>query len=101
MSRHHPILNILLSKKKNLTFFDRIILLAAIAYPLSTIPQILTVYSGRTDGISIVSWLGYSGFALLFLIYGLHHKIPPMIVGNFLWLSVDTAVVIGVLAQRI
>ncbi len=100
MSREHPALLTHLNSKKKRSFFDKFILVAAALYPLSTIPQVIEVFQGDTQGISLTTWVGYVIFASLFLSYGLIHKVKPMIIGNSLWLAVDVLVVAGVLAHR-
>jgi uncharacterized protein with PQ loop repeat len=99
MSRQDPITHARLHKKKRLTLFDKIIILAAFLYPLSSLPQVVQVFQGETSGVSLFSWLSFMLFAALFLSYGLIHKIAPMIVANTLWLAVDGLVVVGVLVN--
>jgi uncharacterized protein with PQ loop repeat len=65
-------------------------------YPLSGIPQVFEVFQGHVDGVSVISWIAFMVFSSLFLVYGIFHKIVPMIITNFLWLIVDGIVVIGV-----
>lgn len=101
MSREHPALLWHLSRKKKISFFDKVILVAAALYPLSTIPQVIVVFSGNVGSISLLTWVGYMVFASMFLVYGLIHKVKPMIIGNSLWLTVDALVVIGVLWHRL
>lgn len=97
MSRHNHILHYHISKKKKLNYFDKFVVLASFVYPLSGVPQIIKVFEGHTDGVSIISWMGFMLFALIFLFYGLVHKIKPMIITNGLWLIADGMVVAGVL----
>lgn len=73
--------------------------MAAFLYPLSGIPQVIEVYNGQVDGVSLLSWLSFIAFSALFLSYGLIHKITPMIITNTLWLGVDGLVVIGMIAH--
>lgn len=99
MSRQNPIMHTHLAKKKRLTLFDKIIILAAFLYPLSSLPQVVEVFNGHTEGVSILSWVSFMGFAALFLAYGLIHKITPMIITNILWLAVDGLVIVGLLVS--
>lgn len=99
MSRQNHIVHAHLAKKKKLTLFDRIIILAAFLYPLSGLPQVIEVFNGQTEGVSLWSWLGFMCFSALFLAYGLIHKIAPMIITSILWLAVDSLVIIGLLAS--
>lgn len=97
MSRQHHALHAHVNKKKRLTLFDKIIIVAAFLYPLSGLPQVIEVYNGEVDGVSLLSWLSFIAFSALFLTYGLIHKITPMIITNILWIAVDGLVVLGVI----
>lgn len=98
MSRYH--LHIHLSKKKRKTLLDKIVMVAAYVYPLSGLPQLILVYKGEVSGVSIASWLGFACFSTLFLIYGIMHKIKPMIITNFAWLVLDLFIVFGTVTHR-
>jgi uncharacterized protein with PQ loop repeat len=98
MSRYH--LHVHLSKKKKRTILDKIVAVASYIYPLSGIPQLILVYKGEVDGVSVISWISFACFSALFLMYGVVHKIKPMIVLNFLWLSIDILIVLGALTHR-
>lgn len=100
MSRQHHILHIHLSKKKQKNLLDNIVAVAAFVYPMSGLPQVMLVFQGRTEGVSVGSWSMFVAFSLLFLIYGMIHRIKPMVVTNFLWILVDMFVVIGTLTHR-
>jgi uncharacterized protein with PQ loop repeat len=100
MSRQHYSLHFHLSKKKQKSLLDKIVLLASFLYPLTGIPQVLLVFEDGSEGVSLASWVGFACFSLLFFVYGCVHKIKPMIVTNALWLIVDWLVVFGVVAHR-
>ena len=90
-----------ISKKRRLSAFDKVAVVAAFAYPITGVPQIFSVLQGQTSGISLPSWFGFILFALFFLVYGAVHRIKPMIITNALWLLVDSLVVTGVIVQRL
>lgn len=75
-------------------------MVASLMYPLSGIPQLISVYHGEVEGVSILSWLAFSFFSFLFLLYGIYHKIKPMIIVNLLWFVIDVAIVIGILKHH-
>lgn len=97
MSRQNHLLHFHISKRKKLTYFDKLVAVAAFLYPLSGIPQVIEIFQGNIDGVSMLSWAGFIVFSILFLAYGVVHKITPMIVTNALWLVIDGLVVIGIL----
>ena len=68
-------------------------------YPLTGVPQIYEVFHGNISGVSIMAWLGFIIFSVLFLVYGIIHNIKPMVVTNALWVFVDSLVVVGVLVH--
>ena len=88
-------------KKPNLSLLDRAVLVASVIYPLSGIPQIVSVFSGKTEGVSITSWLLFMLCASLFLIYGIKHRVLPMVISNIIWVVVDYAVVFGILMNKV
>lgn len=101
MSRQNHLLHFHISKKRRISLFDKLIVVAAFVYPLSGLPQVMAVFSGDADGVSLSSWLGFICFSLLFLAYGMVHKIKPMIITNGLWIVVDGLVVVGIMAQHL
>ena len=70
---------------------------AAVIHPLSAVPQVYKIYSTHNvSGVSLWTWLGFMVLGLVFLTYGVAHKIKPFIVTQVLWFIVDLLVVIGV-----
>jgi len=100
MSRNNHIALHHISKKRQINFFDRTIVVAAFISPLFGIPQVAGVLSGNIAGVSLFSWIGFMFFALLFLMYGYIHRIKPIIISNALWLVIDGFVVAGVVSHR-
>lgn len=75
-------------------------MLASYAYPLTGIPQAVTVIEGNIEGVSVISWASFAIFGALFLSYGIKHKVKPMIIVNLLWLIIDIVIVVAVLHHR-
>ena len=74
---------------------------ASVLHPLSALPQIYTIYNDKAaGGVSLPTWLGFATLGLVFLAYGIAHKIKPFIIMQILWLIVDVLVVVGVLLYR-
>jgi uncharacterized protein with PQ loop repeat len=87
-----------LRRKKQLAAVDHLMSVAAVLHPLSALPQIIKIYSSQdVIGISLWTWLGFMLLGLIFLTYGIAHKIKPFILTQLLWFIVDFLVVIGVL----
>jgi len=100
MSRENYHLHQHIKKKKKLSAFDVIVVIASFMYPLSGIPQVIQIFQGTTDGVSLISWVGFLTFASIFLIYGLKHRVTPMIIANSIWIVVDSLVIIGYLLNN-
>lgn len=78
------------------TNFDRVVLVASVLYPFSAFPQVLAVFSGRTEGVAVLSWVIFLLCASLFLLYGVRRRVMPMIVSNSIWIVMDALVIIGI-----
>ena len=86
------------SHKGNNHLIDELIYIVAFIGPLMTIPQVTTIWLERkVEGISIITWSSYVVLAIFWISYGLIHKEKPIILANFLFLFVNTTIVIGVL----
>lgn len=78
------------------TNFDRLVLVVSVLYPLSALPQAIAVFSGKIEGVSVLSWIVFMMCATLFLVYGVRRRVPPMIVSNSIWIFMDALVVFGI-----
>lgn len=86
-----------LSKKAELSAIDRIVLAVSVVYPLSGVPQIVKIFTSHSaEGVSLMSWLLFTIFAAIFLVYGIAHRLKPVIITNALWLMIDILVVVGI-----
>jgi len=97
MPRPNHIIHEHIARKWRKSFFDDIITAAAIIYPMTGLPQVIEVFSGNTVGVSLLSWIGFTLFSALFLVYGIMNKLRPIIITDSLWLVVNSLVVIGIL----
>jgi uncharacterized protein with PQ loop repeat len=74
---------------------------AAIVHPMMGVPQVYQIYSTQdVAGISLFTWFGFMTLGLVFLLYGIVHRIRPLIVTQILWFIVDSLVVFGILLYR-
>jgi len=79
------------------TSFDRLVLFVSVLYPFSAFPQVVAVFSGKTEGVSVTSWIVFLICASLFLAYGIKRRVPPMIISNSIWIVMDALVIAGIL----
>jgi len=61
-----------------------------------TIPQLWNVwFLKNATGVSAASWIGYTIIAVFWLIYGIAHKVKPIIISNMFWILLDILIVVG------
>lgn len=76
---------------------DTLALIVGIIQPLATLPQIFLVYTSRdASAVSLVTWTGFNIASIVLLLYGLRHKLAPVIWAQILWLAVQTPMMISV-----
>lgn len=87
-----------ISAKKNKKKSHWIVLISSVIYPLTTLPQIIIIFQNQSAAnISLVMYMFYIFFALIFLSYGITEKLKPVIVLQSLWLVMYSCVLIGIL----
>ena len=86
-----------MSSKTNITF-DRFVLICSVVYPLTSVPQIVKVFSSHSaHDLSLLSWLLYAVLEAIFLIYAIQKRLVPIIIQDALWLLVYIILVIAIL----
>jgi uncharacterized protein with PQ loop repeat len=74
---------------------------AAWLFPVTAIPQIITIYRNQSaENISLLTWCLYIVFGLIGLFYAISKKLSPLIIQETLWLLVYITVVAGILIFR-
>ena len=77
---------------------DRLMMFASIVHPITAIPQVYTIYDTQdATGVSLLTWVGFMIIGLVFLSYGIVHKLKPYILNQIIWFVLDFFVVAGVL----
>jgi uncharacterized protein with PQ loop repeat len=77
---------------------ERFALIAGIVQPLITLPQIIAIYGNRSaDDVSLLTWVGYLVFGVIFLAYGIVFKLRPIWVGQIIWVTMQAITVAGIL----
>ncbi len=80
---------------------DDLALVVGVVQPLTTIPQIVLIYTSRdASGVSFFMWTAYNVASIILLMYGLRHKLPPIIWAQALWLVVQTPMMLSVFVFR-
>lgn len=80
--------------KNSFPVIDNLALLMGFLQPFFTVPQIfMIVESQDASSISLITWVTYDVASVVLLIYGLKHKLRPIIVAQVLWLIVQTILI--------
>lgn len=75
---------------------DRLVLFAAVAEPLLTIPQAFAIYSERTAaGVSLSTWCGYECMSVIWIWYAITHKERMILLYQGLFFVVQSAIIVG------
>jgi uncharacterized protein with PQ loop repeat len=86
---------------KTKTWANRAMYTVALVYPLTTIPQIMTIFHNQSSAnVSLTSWSLYALCSLVSLFYALAHKLRPLIVEGLLWSVMYAAVITGIVLYR-
>jgi len=86
---------------KELKELNKAVMAVAIVEPLTTLPQIINVFTkSNVAAISVLTWALYALFEVICVIYGLTIKNRPIVITNTLWILMDLAVVVGVLVRQ-
>ena len=81
-----------------LKFLDNICIMIAIIMPLTTFPQIYKTWVYKNAiGMSLLMWVFHAMLVIPMLLYGIAHKVKPLIILNILWVVVDIIVIIGIM----
>ena len=84
-------------RKESLSSVDHLALIVSIIQPLTTIPQIYLVYQSQdASQVSLFMWTGYNISSVILLLYGIKHRLLPIIVAQILWLIVQTPMMFSV-----
>ena len=75
---------------------DKAVYIAAFVEPATTVPQVLTIFRTKSAaGISLISWVAYLFFSILWLWYGIVHKQKALIIAYSLFGITEVLVIIG------
>jgi len=90
-----------IAQKKNKRLREKIILVTSVVYPLTTLAQIVTLYTNKSaENISLPMYALYVFFTLILLWYGIAEKLKPIIILQSLWFVMFSVVLVGILLYR-
>jgi uncharacterized protein with PQ loop repeat len=77
---------------------DRFIYVIGFIGPLTALPQITEIwFKKNATAVSGISSAGYLFLAVSWLIYGIVHKVKPIIFTSVLWVIFDLIILVGVM----
>ncbi len=80
---------------------ERLIGFFSIVTMVATVPQVVSVWFGSSAaGVSLISWLAYLVGACLWFVHGIRKRDPSIWVACIGWISLDAAVVVGILVKQ-
>lgn len=83
------------------TGLEKVLRALSVFTMLMTVPQVLTIWIGRSaGGVSLLSWGSYLVAACLWFVYGLQKRDKTIYLACVGWVMLDAAVVIGVIVYR-
>lgn len=83
---------------KWIRFLDNFVLVVGVIGPGMTLPQVLKIWiEQNAAGVSLISWSAYMVLDVTWLIYGLVHKVKPIIISYIVWLVLEVFLIAGIL----
>lgn len=86
-----------LKNKEHKYIIDRVVMVTGLIGPVASIPQAVQIFSTQdAQGVSLITWALFIVANGALLVYGLVHKLPPIIVSNICWEIIQVIIVIGI-----
>lgn len=72
-------------------------MVVSIIQPLAAVPQVIKIWTEKSAvGVSLWTWLGFSAVGVVFLFYGIMHRLKPFIINQVIWFMLDIFIVVGI-----
>ena len=86
------------SKNPFVRFVDKAIYFAGLVAFIISLPQLLEIWIGKdAAGVSLLTWSSYLFLEILWISYGVIHKLKPLILAYTLVFIIDFFIVLGVI----
>jgi len=83
--------------KRSYREIDALALVVGILQPLMTLPQIIVVFQAKdASQLSLLTWVAYDIASVVLLIYGIVHKLKPIVVAQIFWLIVQSVLILAI-----
>lgn len=91
----------MLTVKKEKETLDYLVYFASILGPIMTVPQAWTIWSSQSaTNVSLITWLTYAVLSVIWLVYGIFNKEKPLIILNFLLVTINIIIVAGIIVYQ-
>lgn len=78
--------------------YDYLVYFFAVATPLFELPQAITIYTNQSaENVSIFTWMFFLVADVVWLIYAIRHRLPPLAALYVIFLLVEASIVIGII----
>lgn len=80
--------------------YEQLMVLVGLVSPIATIPQVIKTFATHPEhaaGQSLITWAVYTVLAALWIVYGIRHREPPLVIGNTAGVIMYGLVAIGIL----
>ncbi|MEO7617662.1 MAG: hypothetical protein ABIS59_02365 [Candidatus Saccharibacteria bacterium] len=84
-----------LGRRKTKTAVDRMAYVIGIGGNIAVVPQIIKSWTSDAPGLAISTWIMFTGFGFIWLIYAIEHKQKPLIVAQLVGMTCNLLVVLG------
>jgi uncharacterized protein with PQ loop repeat len=85
--------------KKEKSIIDFLAIIAGIVGPLATIPQAINVWSGQTDGVSLLMWILFTLVSIIFLIYSILYRLKSLFIAEIIWIIMEVIILTGIVIK--
>lgn len=85
-------------KKQKKDVFDYLVYFFAVAAPLFELPQAITIYANQSaENVSILTWGFFLVADVVWLLYAIRHRLPPLVLLYIIYLLVEASIVVGII----
>ncbi len=97
---HHPIKQTLHKNHKS-KYSNTLVYFFATTTPLFMLPQAIEIYrSHHAANVALLTWLFFLVADIVWIIYGIKHKLMPLVYCHILYFSVEASIVVGIILYR-
>jgi uncharacterized protein with PQ loop repeat len=75
---------------------DKVLRVFSLLTMAMTVPQVVSVWRGHAQGVSVLSWATYLVSACLWMVYGLRQRDRTIYLPCLGWIALDALIVVGV-----